>query len=266
MLRFVIAVMALGICRAATAPPLLLQHPTLSATQIAFAFAGDLWIVPREGGVATPLTTGAGIESNPVFSPAGKDIAFSGEYDGIVDVYITPAIGGTPRRLTYHPANDIAVGWTRDGKDILFASARSGGNYNRLFTISREGGFPTELPLPIAVEGSYSPDGSRLAYVPLDHAFEAWKRYRGGRTSPIWIARLSDSSVERIPRENSNDFNPMWVDARVFFLSDRNGPFSLFAYDTRSKAVTQVLKNGGLDFKYASVGPGAIVYEQFGSI
>jgi tricorn protease len=266
MLRFVIAVMAMGICRAATAPPLLLQHPTLSATQIAFAFAGDLWIVPREGGVATRLTTGAGIESNPVFSPDGKDIAFSGEYDGNVDVYIIPAIGGTPRRLTYHPANDIAVGWTRDGKDILFASARSGGNYNRLFTISREGGFPRELPLPIAVEGSYSPDGSRLAYVPLDHAFEAWKRYRGGRTSPIWIARLSDSNVERIPRENSNDFNPMWVDARVFFLSDRNGPFSLFAYDPHSKVVTQVIENQGLDFKYASAGPGAIVYEQFGSI
>ena len=254
MLRFVIAVMALGICRAATAPPLLLQHPTLSATQIAFAFAGDLWIVPREGGVATRLTTGAGIESNPVFSPDGKDIAFSGEYDGNVDVYIIPAIGGTPRRLTYHPANDIAVGWTRDGKDILFASARSGGNYNRLFTISREGGFPTELPLPIAVEGSYSPDGSRLAYVPLDHAFEAWKRYRGGRTSPIWIARLSDSNVERIPRENSNDFNPMWVDARVFFLSDRNGPFSLFAYDPHSGRHPSHRKPG-LGFQIRQRGP-----------
>jgi tricorn protease len=266
MFRFVIAVMALGICRAATAPPLLLQHPTLSATQIAFAFAGDLWIVPREGGVAMRLTTGAGIESNPVFSPDGNEIAFSGEYDGNVDVYLMPATGGTPRRLTYHPANDIAVGWTRDGKNILFASARSGGNYNRLYTISREGGFPTELPLPIAVEGSYSPDASRLAYVPLDHAFAAWKRYRGGRTSPIWIARLSDSSVERIPRENSNDFNPMWVDARVFFLSDRNGPFSLFAYDPHFKAVTQVIENHGLDFKYASAGPGAIVYEQFGTI
>src|SRR6202451_215848 len=131
MFRFVIALMALGICRAETAPPLLLQHPTLSAMQIAFAFAGDLWIVPREGGVATRLTTGAGIESNPVFSPDGKEIAFSGEYDGNVDVYIMPATGGTPRRLTYHPANDFAVGWTRDGKNVLFASARSGGNYNR---------------------------------------------------------------------------------------------------------------------------------------
>jgi len=260
------AVLALGICRSETAPPLLLQHPTLSATQIAFAFAGDLWIVPRSGGVATRLTTGAGIESNPAFSPDGREIAFSGEYDGNVDVYIMPATGGTPRRLTYHPASDIVVGWTRDGKDVLFASARNGGFYNRLFTISHEGGFPAELPLPIAVEGAYSPDGSRLAYVPLDHAFAAWKRYRGGRTSPIWIAQLSDSSVEKIPRENSNDFNPMWVDRRVFFLSDRNGPFSLFAYDTESKAVTQILKNDGLDFKYASLGPGAIVYEQFGAI
>jgi len=159
------------------------------------------------------------------------------------------------------------VGWTRDGKQVLFASNRnSTSRYNRLFTVSREGGFPSELPLPIAAEGSYSPDGKELAYVPLDHAFEIWKRYRGGRTSPIWIAQLSDSSVIQVPRNNSNDFNPMWVGDRVFFLSDRNGPMSLLSYDTKTKSVSAALQNDGLDFKSASAGPDAIVIEQFGAI
>ena len=125
---------------------------------------------------------------------------------------------------------------------------------------------PVELPLPMAADGSYSADGARLAYVPLDRAFSMWKRYRGGETSPIWIATLADSSVEKIPRDNSNDFNPMWVGEKVYFLSDRNGPVSLFAYDTREKTVSEIIHNEGLDFKSASVGPGAIVYEQFGTI
>jgi tricorn protease len=270
MLRSAIGVFALltaSVCLADDAPPLLLQHPTINATQIVFVYGGDLWSVPREGGVAKRLTAGEGVASRPVFSPDGSEIAFTADYNGNSDVYVIPAGGGAPRRLTYHPAADQTMGWTRDGKHILFASNRNGYTFaSRLFTVPREGGFPTELPLPIAAEGSYSPDGSELAYVPLDHAFEIWKRYRGGRTSPIWIARLADSSVMRIPRENSNDFNPMWVDQRVFFLSDRNGTMTLFSYDTRTKSVTQALKNDGLDFKYASAGPGAIVMEQFGAL
>ena len=270
MFRFATGLFALvtvSVGLAGGPPPLLLQHPTLSATQIAFVYGGDLWTVLRGGGVAQRLTAGIGTVSRPAFSLDGSEIAFTGDYNGNSDVYIIPASGGAPRRLTYHPSPDWVMGWTRDGKQVLFASTRNSyENFNRLFTISRDGGFPAELPLPIAAEGSYSPDGSQLAYVPLDHAFEIWKRYRGGRTSPIWIARLSDSSVVRIPRDNSNDFNPLWVDDRIFFLSDRLGPISLFSYDTRSKRVTQALKNDGLDFKYASAGPGAIVIEQFGAI
>ena len=164
-----------SVCLAEGPPPLLLQHPTLSAAQIAFVYAGDLWIVPRAGGVATRLTSGIGTVSRPVFSPDGNDIAFTGDYNGNADVYIIPAQGGEPRRITYHPSPDWVVGWTRDGKEVLFASPRnSHDTFSRLFTISRDGGFPTELPLPIAAEGSYSPDGSQLAYVPLDHAFEIW--------------------------------------------------------------------------------------------
>ncbi len=270
MLRFVASVFALlvaTVCFADENPPLLLHHPTVSATQIVFVYAGDLWSVPRAGGVAQRLTAGPGTASRPVFSPDGSEIAFTGDYDGNADVYVIPAAGGTPKRLTYHPGADEAMGWTRDGKSVLFTSGRNSHSfYSKLFTISREGGFPTELPLPIAAEGSYSPDGKELAYVPLDHAFEIWKRYRGGRTSPVWIARLSDSSVTQVPRENSNDFNPMWVDHRVFFISDRNGPMSLFSYDTKTKSVSVALKNDGLDFKYANAGPDAIAIEQFGAI
>jgi tricorn protease len=270
MYRVAIVLFALvtaGACFADDHPPLLLHHPTLSATQIVFVYAGDLWSVSREGGDARRLTAGNGTASRPVFSPDGTEIAFTGDYDGNADVYVIPANGGTPRRLTYHPAADSVIGWTRDSKYVLFASNRSSNSrFSRLFTISREGGFPSELPLPIAAEGSYSPDGLELAYVPLDHAFEIWKRYRGGRTSPVWIARLADSSVTPLPRDNSNDFNPIWIDHRVFFLSDRNGPMSLFSYDTRTKSVALALKSDSLDFKYASAGPDAIAIEQFGAI
>ncbi len=269
MLRFVTGLFALLLANICFADenPLLLRHPALSATHIVFVYGGDLWSVPREGGVAQRLTAMNGAASRPVFSPGGSEIAFTGTYDGNADVYVIPASGGTPRRLTYHPSPDLVMGWTRDGNQVLFASNRnSASRYNRLFTVSRHGGFPSELPLPIAAEGSYSPDGKELAYVPLDHAFEIWKRYRGGRTSPIWIAKLSDSSVTPIPRDNSNDFNPMWVGDRVFFLSDRNGPISLLSYDTKTKSVSVALKNDGLDFKSASAGPDAIVIEQFGAI
>ena len=271
MLRVAAGLLALLMVAAVGAadenPPLLLHHPTISATGIVFVYAGDLWSVPRAGGVAARLTAGVGTASLPVFSPDGNEIAFTGEYDGNADVYVIAASGGTPRRLTHHPAADEVIGWTRDGKSVLFASGRNSySRFSQLYTVSREGGFPTELPLPIGAEGSYSPDGKEIAYVPLDHAFEIWKRYGGGQTSKVWIAQLSDSSVTPVPRENSNDFNPMWVDQRVFFLSDRGGAMSLFSYDTKTKSVAVALKNEGLDFKYASAGPGAIAIEQFGAI
>ncbi|HKX28446.1 MAG TPA: PDZ domain-containing protein [Blastocatellia bacterium] len=246
--------------------PLLFQRPALSQDRIAFSFAGDLWIVPREGGEAARLTTGIGYESGPAFSPDGTEIAFTGEYDGNTDVYVISAKGGVPRRVTYHPGPDTAVGWTPDGQRILFYSLRNGSRLMRLYTIPAAGGFETEVPLPTGRGGSFSPDGSRLAYLPLWPAFLQWKNYRGGTASKIWLANLSDSSVVEIPRQNANDFNPMWVGDQVYFLSDRNGRFTLFGYDTRTRKVSQLIKNDGLDIKSAAAGPGAIVYEQFGEI
>src|SRR5215470_7574679 len=248
--------------------PLLMRQPTMSRTQIVFSYAGDLWIASRNGGEASRLTTGVGNETSPQFSPDGTTVAFTGEYDGNVDLYTIPATGGVPKRLTYHPGPDGLAGWTPDGKQLLFVSQRASdsGRFARLFTMPVDGVFPTDVPLPMGYAGSYSPDGAKLAYEPLPRGFGAWKRYRGGMASSIWIANLSDSSVERLPRVDSNDFNPMWVGDKVYFLSDRSGPITLFAYDTKTKKVAQLIQNNGLDIKSASAGPDGIVYEQFGSL
>ncbi|HKQ79792.1 MAG TPA: PDZ domain-containing protein [Blastocatellia bacterium] len=262
---FLLAVASAGL---AQDKPLLLQEPALSKTHIAFTFAGDLWTVSREGGEATRLTTGVGAEFTPIFSPDGSQIAFTGQYDGNIDVFIVPASGGVPRRITYHPGADVAVSWTPDGKSVLFRSGRASNSirYHRFFTIPAEGGLETEVPLPMAYDGSYSPDGSKLAYMPLLPAFAQWKNYRGGQMTKIWLANLSDSSVVEVPRANSNDHRPMWIGDKVYFLSDRNGRFTLYDYDTKTKKVTQLIKNDGLDIKTASAGPDAIVYEQFSEI
>jgi tricorn protease len=255
-----------GQAGAAEDTPLLVQSPTLSRTQIAFGYGGYLWSVAREGGEARQLTTG-GHEGGPIFSPDGKWIAFTGEYDGNIDVFVMSAEGGEPRRLTWHPGADVAVGWTPDGKKVLFRSGREAyADIDRLYTVPAEGGVPEVLPMWRAEAGWYSPDAARIAYVPNLRWQNAWKRYRGGQTTPIYIVKLSDLSLEKLPRENSNDSSPAWVDDTVFFLSDRNGPVTLFSYDTKTKTVKQAVENKGLDFKSVSAGPDALVYEQFGGI
>jgi tricorn protease len=248
----------------------LYQSPTLSRTSIAFAYAGDLWIVSREGGASTRLTTHAGVERQPRFSPDGSMIAFTGQYDGNVDVFVVASGGGVPRRLTYHPGADEAMGWTADGKKVLFRSAREAArSYDQLFTIALDGSLPELVPLPHADEGSFSPDGSRIAYQPISQWQPDWKRHQGGQAGQIWIARVSDSVIERVPHSGSNDHAPAWLGDHVYFLSDRGsrtGTKSIFAYDTRTKSVAQVFANEGLDLKSLSAGPDALVYEKFGSI
>jgi len=250
----------------------LLRKPTVSETQIAFSYGGDLWIVDRSGGDARRLTSDAGIEIDPIFSPDGATIAFTGEYDGNEDVFVIPSSGGIPRRLTSLPG-DEAVGWSRDGKRVLIRSVRqSYSGFQQLYEVGLSGGLPELVQLPMAVEGSYSPDSSHIAYVPFTNFRESWqfqrglKHYRGGTASPVWIARLSDSSIEKLPRSNSNDSAPMWIGDKIYFLSDRDGPVNLYVYDTASKQVSAAIHSNGVDIKSASAGPGAIVYEQFGSI
>ena len=248
--------------------PLLLQHPTLSRDAIAFDFAGEIWTVAREGGTARRLVAGQGRNSGPLFSPDGSLVAYTGTYDENADVYVAPAAGGQPTRLTYHPGLDIPVGWTPDGKSVLFFSTRKTyRDLTQLYTVPATGGPATEIPLPSGESASFSADASQLAYVPHSQWQPAWKHYRGGQTTPIWIANLRDSSVTKIPRDGSNDKNPMWVGDTVYFLSDRSGPVTLFAYDTRSRAVRQVLANeGGFDIQSASAGPGGIVLDHFGAL
>jgi tricorn protease len=247
--------------------PLLLQKPAISKTQIVFAYAGDLWTVARGGGAAVRLTSGAGVETDPAYSPDGTRIAFTGEYDGNVDVFVIPASGGIPKRLTWHPAPDRVLGWTPDGQRLIFSSPRTAySRFNELFTVPADGGVEEKLPLPTGYEASMSADGQSIAYQPTAKRFEVWKKYRGGTTTRIWLARLADSVITKVPRTNSNDFNPMWSGDRVYFLSDRNGPATLFYYDVKSKAVREAVPNQGLDMKSASLGPDAIVLEQFGGI
>ncbi|MEO8274715.1 MAG: PDZ domain-containing protein [Thermoanaerobaculia bacterium] len=247
--------------------PLLLRTPTLSSSTIVFAYADDLWTVSRDGGDARRLTTGAGIESSPLFSPDGKTVAFTGEYDGNTDIYTVPASGGEPRRLTWHPGKDQAVAWSADGEKLLFLSASDSGTDDvHLFEIPSTGGWPERVPLPSVAAASPSPDGKRLAYVPHGQWQRAWKRYRGGQTTPIWLVDRTSLAVEVVPRGNSNDSAPMWVGDSVYFLSDRDGAVALYRYDTTSQKVERTFANDGLDLKSASAGPGGIVVERFGQI
>ena len=253
--------------QAAPDAPTLFQQPTLSKDRIVFAYAGDLWNVSRDGGQAVHLTTHAGVEADPQFSPDGSMVAFTGQYDGNTDVYIIGVGGGEPRRLTYHPGRDQAVGWTPDGNRVLFRSAReSTAGYARLYTQSVKGGMPVAVPLPLAFEGALAPDGERLAYQPTTQWQPDWKRHLGGQAGRIWIARLSDSSIQPVPRESSNDTNPQWLGDTIYFLSDRDGAVTIFAHDAGSGQVSRVLDNEGLDIKSMAAGPDALVYEQFGTL
>ncbi len=260
--------------RAADSTPHIFQRPAISKDLIAFGYAGDLWTVPRQGGRATRLTVGIGIETTPIFSPDGSTIAFTGDYDGNTDVFTVPAIGGVPHRVTYHPANDFAVGWTPDSKQIIFRSNRSAASrYTQLFTVPAAGGVAVPLPLPMAYQGQMSPDGSRIAYSPLAPAFGfdytayvAWGNYRGGRASTIWITTLPGLESVEIPHEKASDFFPVFTGKAVYFLSGRAGSITIFKYDLASGKVTQALKNSGPEIRTLAGEGNTLIYDQLGEI
>ena len=250
----------------------MLTQPAVSATQVAFIYAGDLFVGDLNGGGAVSnvrrLTTDDGVESNPVFSPDGKTIAFSAQYEGNVDVYTVPVAGGAPTRLTWHPGADTVQSFTPDGKSVLFASQRATftARYAQLFTVPVQGGIEEALPIPNAARAIYSPDGQRIAYNPLGARHQQWKQYRGGTVSRLWIYNTKGHGIEKIPQpeSRSNDVDPMWIGDAVYFRSDRNGEFNLFAFDTKSKQVRQLTRHADFPVLTASAGGGRIVYEQGG--
>ncbi len=277
------AVAAVGLSTIAEADGTrLLRRPSVSNSLIAFEYAGDIWTVSRTGGPALRITATTSVESNPYFSPDGAWIAYTAIVGGNPDVYVVPANGGEPRRLTYNPGGDFVRGWTPDGRRVLFASSRAtlptpGANaFFRLWTVAVQGGMPDEMPLPRAFTGSYSADGKRMAYQPLSVGLLAgawsedqgsqWRRYRGGRTQPIHIVNLSDYSETTLPWTDSNDTQPMWVGNTVYFLSDRDNTVNLYSYDLDTKKLTQLTHHTDFDIMSASAGQGVVAYEQAGYV
>jgi tricorn protease len=248
----------------------MLSGPAVSARHVAFLYAGDLWAANLDGSGVRRLTSHPGVESNPRFSPDGTLIAFSAQYDGNTDVYVVPVEGGEPKRLTYHPSEDLVQSFTPDGKAVLFTSPREvyTRRHAQLFTALLAGGMPEKLPIPHAFKASYSPDGSRIAYVPLYEAFRQWKHYRGGTASRIWLYDVKTHAVEQIPQPagRCNDTDPMWIGSAVYFRSDRNGEFNLFAYDLGSKTVEQLTQHRSFPVLSASAGGGRIIYEHAGDL
>ena len=246
----------------------LLSEPAISADRIAFIYANDLWTCDLDGKNVRRLTSDVGVESSPAFSADGRWIAFSAQYEGNTDVYVVGADGGVPKRLTWHPGNDVAVGFTPDSKSVLFTSPRNvyTARYTQLFTVPVDGGAEELLPIPHSDRAVYSPDGKRIAYNPLGPRFLQWKRYRGGTVSQVWLYDTATHAIEKVPQPASrvNDAGPMWLGDSVYFRSDREGEFNLWSYDTKSKALKRLTSHTDFPVLNASSGAGKIVYEQAG--
>ena len=246
----------------------MLAQPAISNNHIAFIYAEDLWVANKDGSQPRRLTVDEGIELNPFFSPDGKTIAFSAEYDGNMDVFIVPVEGGIPTRLTWHPSPEIVRGFTPDGKSVLFGSQQAAfsNRYANLFTVPVTGGMATKLEIPNAAAATYSPDGKQMAYNPISDASRQWKHYRGGSIANIWIYNFGDHATIKIPQPEGgcNDLSPMWVGNTIYFRSDRNGEYNLFAYNTTTKKIDQLTNFKDFPVLNASAGIGIIVFEQAG--
>ena len=248
----------------------MLRFPDVSAEQIVFVYAGDLWIVPKAGGVARRLSSPKGQEMLPKFSPDGSLIAFSGNYDGNTDVYTIPAQGGTPTRLTHHPDSDLVVEWYPDGRNVLYRSGMKSPSrrFNRFFKQPITGGLPETLPLAYAELASFSPDGLRMAFQFISTEFRTWKRYQGGMASDLWLYDFVNNTSERFTDFPGTDAVPMWHEDIIYFLSDRDAKrkLNIWAYDLRTKATRQVTKFAEYDVKWPSIGPDSIVFENGGAV
>jgi tricorn protease len=248
----------------------MFRHPDVSATHIAFVYAGDIWTVPKTGGMATRLTSAPGEELFPRFSPDGSRIAFSANYDGNLDAYVVPTLGGEPVRLTYHPMDDRVVGWHPDGRRVLIASSRESGRqrYSQFYLVATGGGLPDKLPVPYGEFAAFSADGSEVAYVPQSQSNRTWKRYRGGWAADIWRFNLKTFEAKNLTSNTANDEFPMWHGKTLYFLSDR-GPdehYNIWALDPLSGQARQVTHQKDYDITYPAIGGDDIVFQAGGRL
>lgn len=264
-----LAIFLAGAAAADTTTTRLLRTPTVSGTHIAFAYASNIWIVERSGGVARRVTSFQGQSGNPHFSPDGKWLAFSAEYGGNTDVYVVPSSGGEPKRLTWHPGVDTAQGWTADGKAVLFTSARASAAPTaapRFWTVPADGGIEEPLALPRGYQGKISPDGKFIAYRMNNSWDEERRNYRGGQNRPIWIVDLKTFDLVSPPWKDSKDVDPAWVGETVYFISDRDSVANVWSYDLKTKKLAQLTKFTDFDVKALDAGAGTVVFEQAGYI
>jgi len=248
----------------------LFQYPDVSDSEITFSYAGDIWVAPITGGTAHKLSSPKGQEILPKFSPDGKKIAFSGNYNGNIDIYVISHKGGIPHRVTYHPSTDRMLDWMPDGKNILFASARESGRqrFDRLFTIPATSGLAKKLPVPYGEFASVSADGKMLAYTPRTRLFRTWKRYRGGMATDIWLFNLKTFDSKNITDEAANDEMPMFRGDNIYFLSDRGTAerFNIWVYNIKSEKFSQLTFFKKFDVHFPSIGPKDIIFEAGGNL
>ena len=286
ILVLLIAVLFVGIVQTANAQEnggqkLLTRFPTLHDHTIVFEAAGNLWKVDRSGGMAQRLTSDNGYDLMPRFSPDGSTIAFTGEYDGNVDVYTMSASGGPVKRLTYHSdvveraptrwgPDNMVLSWTPDGKGVDFISRRKTFNswFGQLFTVNKEGGLPQQMPLPKGGTLSYSPDGGKIAYNRIFRNFRTWKRYYGGLAQNIWIYDLKSHKSEQVTHWKGTDTYPMWYQQKIYFASDRgpNHRLNIWVYNTSTKQFRQLTHFKDFDVDWPSLGNNGIVFQQGGSL
>ncbi len=256
----------------------LMRFPAVSGNQVVFTYAGDLYTVPLSGGVARKLTNHVGYEMFARFSPDGKSIAFTGQYDGNTEVFTIPSEGGIPRRLTHTATlgrddlsdrmgpNNIVMTWTPDGKSIVYRSRKQ--TYNdfngQLFRVSAEGGMSDELPFATGGFCSYSPDGKRLAFNRVFREFRTWKYYKGGMADDIWLFDFDTREVKKITDSDAQDIIPMWIGDEIYFLSDRDRTMNLFVYNTANGDVQKVTSFTEYDIKFPSHSNSTIVFENGG--
>lgn len=258
----------------------LLRFPAISGNQIVFSYAGDLYTVPANGGTASKLTNDVGYEMFARFSPDGNQIAFTGQYDGNTEVFVIPAEGGVPQRITYTATlgrdlisdrmgpNNIVMGWTPDGKSITYRSRKQSFNdfKGQLFNVPAQGGMSTELPLSEGGFCSYSPDGTKLAFNRVFREFRTWKYYQGGMADDIWIFDFKEKKVKKVTSNPTQDIFPMWAGDEIFFLSDRDRTMNLFVYNTKTGTEEKVTDFKEYDIKFPSIGGDFIVFENGGYI